>query len=80
MKNLHIENITVKELKLVNESIQFRTQAFLSLVYIVKGEGELSYEEHQIDFIKGKLIIIPQHQAYHFKKCRCRTNSNTVPC
>ncbi len=67
MKNLHIENIIVKELKLVNESIQFRTQAFLSLVYIVKGEGELSYEDHQIDFIKGKLIIIPQHQVYHFR-------------
>ncbi|MCP1252639.1 AraC family transcriptional regulator [Elizabethkingia sp. HX QKY] len=67
MKNLHIENIIVKELKLVNESIQFRTQAFLSLVYIVKGEGELSYDDHQINFAKGKLIIIPQHQVYHFR-------------
>ncbi|MYZ59142.1 AraC family transcriptional regulator [Elizabethkingia anophelis] len=67
MKNLYIENIIVKELKLVNESIQFRTQAFLSLVYIVKGEGELSYDDHQINFAKGKLIIIPQHQVYHFR-------------
>ena len=67
MKNLHIENITVKELKLVHESIQFRTRLFLSFVYIVKGEGELSYEDHKINFAKGKLIIIPQHQVYHFR-------------
>ena len=67
MKSLHVENIIVKELKLTRESVKLHTRAFLSFIYITKGEGNFGDDDHLFNFKKGSLIIIPQHHTYHFE-------------
>ena len=66
MKGLHLEGITVKEIKLKGEAV-FKTAVFLSFVYIVKGKGKLLYDDRYIDFTEGKLFIIPQQESYRFE-------------
>ncbi|UWX62189.1 AraC family transcriptional regulator [Chryseobacterium oranimense] len=67
MKILPVEHINVKEIKLNNEDVVFKSKDFLSLVYVLEGNGTLSYDERSITFREAKLFIIPQHQLYHFK-------------
>lgn len=67
MKGIHIEEIDVKEIKLKEEEITFKTKTFLSFVYIVKGNGTLRYDDRNINFTQGKLFIIPQQEVYQFK-------------
>ncbi|OCA72394.1 AraC family transcriptional regulator [Chryseobacterium artocarpi] len=67
MKGLHLEGIKVKEIELAGEKIVFNTKSFLSFVYIVKGKGELLYDERNIEFTERKLFIIPQQQSYCFE-------------
>jgi AraC-like DNA-binding protein len=67
MKVLSVEQINVKEIKLDNEDVVFKTKDFLSLVYVLKGGGTLRYDERSITFREVKLFIIPQHQLYQFK-------------
>lgn len=66
MEGLQLEEIKVKEINLKGEII-FKTKAFLSFIYIVKGKGHLWYDERCIDFTEGKLLIIPQQEAYRFE-------------
>lgn len=66
MKGLHLEGIKVKEIKLKGETV-FKTTTFLSFIYIVKGKGNLLYDERYIDFAEGKLFIIPQQEFYRFE-------------
>ncbi|WP_336960599.1 AraC family transcriptional regulator [Chryseobacterium contaminans] len=66
MKGLHLEGIKVKEIKLKGETV-FKTTSFLSFIYIVKGKGNLLYDERYIDFTEGKLFIIPQQESYCFE-------------
>ncbi|MDN3693420.1 AraC family transcriptional regulator [Chryseobacterium tructae] len=66
MKGLHLEGIKVKEIKLNGETI-LKTSTFISFVYIVKGKGNLLYDERYINFTEGKLFIIPQQESYHFE-------------
>lgn len=65
MKMLQIERIDVKEIR-VCKGLVLKTKAFLSLVYVLKGRGTLTYDERTITFGESKLFIIPQHQLYHF--------------
>lgn len=67
MKGLHLEGIKVKEIELAGEKIIFNTKSFLSFVYVVKGKGELLYDERNIEFTERKLFIIPQQQSYCFE-------------
>ncbi|UKB77677.1 AraC family transcriptional regulator [Chryseobacterium sp. MEBOG07] len=67
MKGIHLEEIDVKEIKLKEEEITFKTKTFLSFVYIVKGNGTLRYDDRNINFTQGKLFIIPQQEVYQFK-------------
>ncbi|MGL6126382.1 helix-turn-helix domain-containing protein [Chryseobacterium artocarpi] len=67
MKGLHLEGIKVKEIELTGEKIVFNTKSFLSFVYVVKGKGELLYDERNIEFTERKLFIIPQQQSYCFE-------------
>lgn len=66
MKMLQIERIDVKEIR-VCKGMVLKTKAFLSLVYVLKGCGTLTYDERTITFGESKLFIIPQHQLYHFE-------------
>lgn len=66
MKGLDLEGIKVKELKLKGRTV-FKTTTFLSFIYIVKGKGNLLYDERYIDFTEGKLFIIPQQETYRFE-------------
>ncbi|MGE8553474.1 MAG: helix-turn-helix domain-containing protein [Chryseobacterium jejuense] len=66
MKGLHLEGINVKEIKLKGETI-FKMTTFLSFIYIVRGKGNLLYDERYIDFTEGKLFIIPQQESYRFE-------------
>lgn len=66
MKGLHLEGINVREIKLKGE-ILFKTTTLLSFVYIVKGNGNLLYDERYIDWSEGKLFIIPQQESYRFE-------------
>lgn len=66
MKGLHLEGIKVKEIQLKGETV-FKTTNFLSFIYIVKGRGKLLYDERYIEFIEGKLFIIPQQESYRFE-------------
>ncbi|MCT2409269.1 AraC family transcriptional regulator [Chryseobacterium antibioticum] len=67
MKLLSVERIDVKEIKICHEEITLKTQTFLSLVYVLRGQGMLTYDERTITFKASKLFIIPQHQLYRFK-------------
>ncbi|WP_223559842.1 AraC family transcriptional regulator [Chryseobacterium lathyri] len=67
MKMLQVEHIDVKEIRFCSEGIALKTKAFLSLVYVLKGCGTLTYDERTITFGESKLFIIPQHQLYHFE-------------
>lgn len=67
MKLLPVERIDVKEIKLYYEEIDLKTKTFLSLVYVLRGHGKLTYDERTITFKESKLFIIPQHQRYRFK-------------
>lgn len=67
MKGLYLEGIKVKEIKLKGEKVLFKTQSFLSFIYIVKGKGKLLYDERNIEFTQGKLFIIPQQESYCFE-------------
>ncbi|SHG88405.1 AraC family transcriptional regulator [Chryseobacterium vrystaatense] len=66
MKILPVERIDVKEIKLSDEDIAIKTKTFLSLVFVMRGSGTLTYDERTINFKESKLFIIPQHQLYHF--------------
>lgn len=66
MRSLHLEGIEVKEMQLEGKALSFKTKDFLSFVYVVKGEGDLTYDERSIRFSAGKLFIIPQQEFYHF--------------
>ncbi|TZF93545.1 helix-turn-helix transcriptional regulator [Chryseobacterium panacisoli] len=67
MKGLPLEAIDVREIKLKDEEIMFKTKTLLSFVYIVKGKGTLMYDGRIIDFSQSKLFIIPQQEEYCFK-------------
>ncbi|MGN7707204.1 AraC family transcriptional regulator [Chryseobacterium sp. D764] len=67
MKGLPLEEIDVREIKLKEEEIVFKTKTFLTFVYVVKGEGTLAYDDRSINFSQGKLFIIPQQEEYRFK-------------
>ncbi|REC46197.1 helix-turn-helix domain-containing protein [Chryseobacterium pennipullorum] len=67
MQGLNPEGIEVKEISLKDEEITIRTRAFLSFVYVAKGEGMLGYDDRHIRFTESKLFIIPQQEIYHFK-------------
>ncbi|MCJ7935895.1 MAG: AraC family transcriptional regulator [Chryseobacterium sp.] len=67
MNGLPLEGIEVKEILLKEEDFVFRTKTFLSFIYIVKGKGELTYDERSISFTEGKLFIIPQQEVYRFE-------------
>lgn len=67
MKILPVEHINVKEIKLCHQKTALKTKAILSLIYVVKGNGSLTYDERTISFRENKLFIIPQHQLYQFK-------------
>lgn len=67
MKLLSVERIDVKEIKICHEEITLKTKTFLSMVYVLRGQGMLTYDERTITFNESKLFIIPQHQLYHFK-------------
>ncbi|PWN71270.1 AraC family transcriptional regulator [Chryseobacterium phosphatilyticum] len=67
MIGLHSEGIEVNEILLKGEEVSFKTQAFLSFVYVVKGAGAFMYDERCISFSEGKLFIIPQKESYCFK-------------
>ncbi|MBL1222510.1 helix-turn-helix domain-containing protein [Chryseobacterium sp. L7] len=67
MKVLPVEHIDVKEVRFCHEEILIKTKAFLSLVYVQKGSGRLTYDERTISFTESKLFVIPQNQFYHFK-------------
>lgn len=67
MEGLHLEEIEVKEIELKVGEMVFKTKAFLSFIYVAKGQGSLTYDERNIDFAEGKLFIIPQHESYRFE-------------
>ncbi|AZA76370.1 AraC family transcriptional regulator [Chryseobacterium sp. G0186] len=67
MKGLNLEGIKVKKIQLKGEEVILKTKSFLSFVYVVKGKGNLLYDERSIDFTEGKLFIIPQQESYHFE-------------
>ncbi|WP_300690852.1 AraC family transcriptional regulator [Chryseobacterium sp.] len=67
MEGLHLEGIEVKEIKLKGREMVFKTKAFLSFIYVAKGQGSLTYDERNIDFAEGKFFIIPQYKSYRFE-------------
>ncbi|UEQ77115.1 AraC family transcriptional regulator [Chryseobacterium arthrosphaerae] len=67
MKGADLEGIDVREIQLKEDEAVFKAKAFLSLVYVVKGKGSLTYDERRIDFTEGKLFIIPQQETYRFE-------------
>ena len=67
MKGFHLEGIDVKEIILKEGEILLKTKAFLSFVHIVKGKGVLNYDDRTINFLPGKLFIIPQQEEYRFE-------------